>query len=370
MKIGILTMHKVLNYGSALQAYALQHYISSLGHDAELIDYIFPNGSRIARLTLKQRLTYPVKSLLSGKLRKKLRFQKFYKKYFVCSDERFNSPEELSNAKFDYDILMTGSDQVWNPKHIKDDYSFFLPFASEGTKKVSYASSFSTAEIPDELNPIYRKFLDSYSAISVREKSGVKIVKELVGKDAEMVCDPTLLLSQDEWSGLIKDMPNPIGQPYILAYILRYAYDPYPEINRIIDEVQKELGFHLVILDGSLADMRRKNATVIKNAGPLEFLNLVKNASFIITTSFHGTAFALNFGIPFYSVIKDRSGFDTRMIDLLEISGNLEHAVILNQIETIHIDAAEAIHTGLLDKFKSLSKKYLDNIMPHYHQNF
>ena len=370
MKIGILTMHKVLNYGSALQAYALQHYISSLGHDAELIDYIFPNGSRKARLTFKQRLTYPIKSLLSGKLRKKRRFQKFYRKYFVCSDELFNTPEELSNAKFDYGILMTGSDQVWNPKHIKDDYSFFLPFASEGTTKVSYASSFSTAEIPDELKPTYRKFLDSYSAISVREKSGVKIVKELVGKDADMVCDPTLLLSKDEWNELVKDMPNPVGQPYILAYILRYAYDPYPEINRIIDAVQKELGLHLVILDGSLADTKRENATVIKNAGPLEFLNLVKNASFIITTSFHGTAFALNFEIPFYSVIKDRSGFDTRMIDLLEISGNLEHAVMLNHIETIHINAAKTIHTGSLNKFKSLSHKYLNNVISPIVKNF
>ena len=318
MKIGILTMHKVLNYGSALQAYALQHYVSSLGHNAELIDYIFPNGKRKARLTIRQRLIYPIKSLLSGKMRKKSRFQKFYRKYFVCTDKRFNSPEELSKAKFEYDILMTGSDQVWNPKHIKDDYSFFLPFASEGTKKVSYASSFSTAEIPDELKPIYREFLDSYSAISVREKSGAKIVKELVGKNAEMVCDPTLLLSKDEWNELIKDFPSPIDKPYILAYILRYAYDPYPEINKIIDAVQNELGLHLVILDGSLSDIKRKNASVIKNAGPLEFLNLVKNASFIITTSFHGTAFALNYGIPFYSVIKDMSGFDTRMIDLLD----------------------------------------------------
>ena len=265
---------------------------------------------------------------------------------------------------------MTGSDQVWNPKHIKDDYSFFLPFAPEGIKKVSYASSFSTAEIPDELKTIYKEFLDSYSAISVREKSGIKIIQELVGKDVEMVCDPTLLLSKDEWNELIKDLPNPIGTPYILAYILRYAYDPYPEINRIIDTVQNELGLHLVILDGSLSDMKRKNATVIKNAGPLEFLNLVKNASFIITTSFHGTAFALNFGIPFYSVIKDRSGFDTRMIDLLEISDNFEHTVILNHIETIHINTAKTVKKRSLNKFKLQSQKYLDNIISPISKHF
>ena len=356
-------MHKVLNYGSALQAYALQHYISSLGYDAELIDYIFPNGNRKVILTFKQRLIYTIKSLLSGKLRKKRRFQKFYKKYYVCTDKRFNSPEELSNAKFDYDILMTGSDQVWNPKHIKDDYSFFLPFASERTKKVSYASSFSTAEIPDELKPIYKGFLGSYYTISVREKSGVRIVKELVGKDAEMVCDPTLLLFKEEWSELIKDKPNPIGQPYILAYILRYAYDPYPEINRIIDAVQKELGLHLVFLDGSLSDMKRKNATVIRNAGPLEFLNLVKNASFIITTSFHGTAFALNFGIPFYSVIKDKSGFDTRMIDLLAEVECEDRAVVYNSnVEPVCMNIIKSTCT----KYRIESQKYLCKILNRY----
>ncbi len=331
MKIGILTMHKVLNYGSALQAYALQHYISKLGYDAELIDYIFPNGARKERMSLIRRIFSPLRKIMSGRLIKEQKFRQFYKDYFVCSKNRYESPEKLAKAELDYDIFMTGSDQVWNPQHIKDDRSFFFPFVPENSKKISYASSFSVAHIPEAEKAIYRDLLGSYNAISVREKSGVQIVEELTGKEAEMVCDPTLLIDKAEWSDMVKNMPKPYPEPYILAYILRYSYDPYPEINNIIDTVQNRLGHHLIILDGSFNDIRRKNATVIKNAGPLEFINLVKNASFIITTSFHGTAFALNFGIPFYSVIKDRSGFDTRMTDLLDKIGCSDRAIMYNE---------------------------------------
>lgn len=362
MKIGILTMHKVLNYGSALQAYALQHYISKLGYNVELIDYIFPNGSRKKQLSFKQKLLSPLKKILSGTFVKEHRFNEFYKRYFVCSKGQYNSPEELANANFEYDILMTGSDQVWNPIHIKDDFSFFLPFSKTGVKKVSYASSFSVAELPAKLKPLYRNILSTYSSISVREKSGVKIIKELIGTDAEVVCDPTLLLSKDDWSVLIKDFQKPFNRPYILVYILKYAYNPYPEVNHIIDEVQNKLGLHLIILDGSLSDMQRKDATVIKNAGPLEFLNLVKNASFVVTTSFHGTAFAVNFGIPFYSVIKDKSGFDTRMVDFLETIGCPDRAIIFD-----HYISSEHINNNILPednmKFRIASQKFLSSIL-------
>lgn len=362
MKIGILTMHKVLNYGSALQAYALQHYISRLGHDAELIDYIFPNGTRKKRGSLIQQMFAPLRKIMSGRMTKERKFRQFYKDYFVCSKNRYESPEELAKSGLDYDIFMTGSDQVWNPQHIKDDRSFFFPFAPKGSKKVSYASSFSVAQIPEAEKATYRSLLGNYSAISVREKSGVQIVEELTGKKAEMVCDPTLLLNKEEWSEMVKDMPKPYPEPYILAYILRYSYDPYPEINGIIDAVQSRLGLHLIILDGSLKDMKRKNSTVIKNAGPLEFINLVKNASFIITTSFHGTAFALNFGIPFYSVIKDRSGFDTRMIDLLEKAGLSDRAVMYKE-QLTEISVFCNTSNSELEGLISGSRQYISNIL-------
>lgn len=109
-----------------------------------------------------------------------------------------------------------------------------------------------------------------------------------------------------------------IKSPYILLYVLSYAYNPYPEIDRIISRVQSELKLPLVSLDGVNDVYIKKNALIIRDAGPLEFLHLINNAAFVITTSFHGTAFSLNFGKPFFSVVRDRTGFDTRMVDLLE----------------------------------------------------
>lgn len=319
-RIGILTMHRVQNYGSALQAYALQEYINRLGYDAELIDYIFPNSKHKQQRPLMKR----IKSLLFkwafclSILRKNKRFARFYKTYYKLSGLQFTNPESLMSYDYPYDILVTGSDQVWNPIHILTDTSFFLPFARTCTPKIAYAPSFSVSSVPKGFDTIIRPYIEDYSYISVREKSGLDIVNALTDKEVTMVCDPTLLLTKEDWAVLADQSEIKISEPYILVYVLGYAYNPYPAINAIIEKVQQELDMPLILLDAPILDMKFKNARFIKDAGPTEFLYLVQHASFIITTSFHGTAFALNFGIPFYSVIKDRSGFDTRMIDLVD----------------------------------------------------
>ena len=325
-KIGILTMHKVLNYGSALQAYALLHTLEGLQTNSVLIDYKFPNSTkRSVRTTLRRFFV----NLLSGFVftRKKKRFQSFYQTYFKCTPKVYNTPEELQKDKFDFDIYMTGSDQVWNPLHVKNDTSFLLPFANKNTTKLAYAASFATTELPSHLKEKYCELLSEYKAISVREKSGITLAESLTGKKAELVCDPTLLLTKEEWSELAVQVPQRIKEPYILAYILTYAYNPYPEIDNIINEIQNKLNLKLVILDGSAKDLKRKNCTIIKDAGPLEFLSLIKNASFIITTSFHGTAFALNFEKPFYSIVKSFNNTDSRMLSLLDYVDAKDRAI-------------------------------------------
>ena len=126
-------MHRVQNYGSALQAYALQEYINRLGYDAELIDYIFPNKKHKQHRPLKKRIksTLFKWAFCLPLLRKSKRFARFYKTYYKCSKAQFDSPESLMQYDYPYDILMTGSDQVWNPIHILTDTSFFLTFAKK-----------------------------------------------------------------------------------------------------------------------------------------------------------------------------------------------------------------------------------------------
>ena len=366
-KIGILTMHKVLNYGSALQAYALQQYLSSAGNDAELIDYIFPNGKRkspdnvrgaIINCIANVLVHFPIK-------RKKRRFAAFYDSYFNCTREQFNSPEELMYFKLNYDILITGSDQVWNPKHIKDDLSFFLPFADEKTPKYAYASSFSTATIPETLSETFRNNLMRYDRISVREKSGLEIVKKLTGEEAVLVCDPTLLLTKEEWSAMADKADSKFRFPkgkYILVYLLRYAYDPYPTVTDIINKVQKELKLPIVVLDPSLSESKFMNSTYVRDAGPLEFLKLIRDAAFVVTSSFHGTAFSLNFEVPFFSIVKERGRFDTRMIDLLDRAGT-DRDIVYNASVDKPLDMDYTTVSRNIAEFRNKSKAFINSIL-------
>lgn len=346
-KIGILTMHRVQNYGSALQAYALQTYMARLGCDAELIDYIYPNATHKKHISLKKRIKHFLYKLAFFRplRRKDKRFERFYSTYYRCSDQQFPHPDSLMAYNYSYDVLVTGSDQVWNPIHVLSDTVFFLPFARPQTPTIAYAPSFSVASIPEEYIEIIRPYIKAYDYISVREKSGLSIVKKLTNRDAELVCDPTLLLTKKEWGALAEKSACSIEGPYILVYVLAYAYNPYPDINAVIAEVQQKLDLPLILLDAPVLDMKFKNARFIKDAGPLEFLHLIKNASFVITTSFHGTAFALNFGVPFYSVIRDRSGFDTRMVDLIDAVG-ADRAILYNQ----SVDKPLAMEYTSIDK--------------------
>ncbi len=359
MKIGILTMHKVLNYGSALQAFALLHYIQSLGYDVELIDYIFPHKQK---LSIVRRVIRGAKSVLSGRYNMQNKFQKFYNDFYKCSKITYNSPAELVSADLDYDIFITGSDQVWNPIHIKDDYSFFLPFVPENKLKYSYASSFSVSSLPNERKSIVKELLLKYDKVSVREKSSLDIVKDLTGITPEYVCDPTLLITKEEWRQITADCTFNIEKPYILAYILKYAYNPYPDILNIIKKIRNELDVPVVFLDGPKLDI--KNVININNIAPLQFVNLINNAKYVITTSFHGTAFSLNFEKPFVSVIKNRSGFDTRMIDLLE-TVNADRAIIYNEDFNIDLDFTYSEISVNLNRFRDKSIEYLNSILKH-----
>lgn len=328
-KVGIITMHRIINYGSALQAYATLKAVSMLGYEAELIDYIFPNKKRKIGLAGKMK-SLILKAFLSVfHAGKKKNFDSFYSEYYNCS-KPFRTPEELKEADFSYDILMTGSDQVWNPMHTGDDLSFLLSFSTDNTPKISYASSFSKSVLPEEYKITYAECLKNYKSISVRETSGVNIVRELIDKTPYCACDPTLLMSGEEWSILANKGKQLVKGKYVLLYILAYAYNPYPDILNIIEYIRGKMNLPVVILDGSLMTNRIAGAKIIKSAGPLEFLRLVRDAAFVVTTSFHGTAFSLNFEKPFFSILNDDLKGDTRMLDLLKAVGAEDRALIYN----------------------------------------
>ena len=354
-------MHRVLNYGSALQAYALQHAINRMGISCELIDYVFPN--MIQAKTLKAKIKSFIGQLITGfpLSQKKRKFNNFYDKYYKLSKHKYNTQYELETANLKYNFYITGSDQVWNHIHIKHDTSFFLPFVTNGIPKISYAASFSGDTINNKYRDIYAELLQKYNCISTREQSGTDIIKECTGKHAFYVCDPTLLLDKNEWHiAMANTQIKTIRRPYILVYIVRYAYDPGNNIYTIINDIQRLLGLHVIIIDGSIKDRLLRDTTVKCNTGPLEFLELVRNASFVITTSYHGTLFALNFEIPFYAIIKSRDGSDSRITSILNTLGIPQRAIIYDDNKkeyVLHMDYGPI--RSKIKKFRKYSLNYL-----------
>ena len=358
-------MHLPINYGSALQTYALQKTIDKLGYDARIINYVYPNKIHKEPLSFKKLIVKGISLVINAiglfpNIRQKKKYRYFYKKYYKLTDKQYESMEELQTCPPEMDIYMTGSDQVWNSNFVKGDTSFLLGFVPAYKPKMSFSSSFAVDYVLDEYRETYSKLLAQYSFIGVRERSSIELVRDLTGKDAVLVCDPSLLLSKEEWQPMTEDARVRLPKKYVLAYILGYSFNPYPYIDSIIDRVQKELGLEVIYINGSKRDYFKKNSRVLKTTGPLEFLKLFANASFVITTSFHGVAFATNFGIPFYGVIK-KGNKDTRIMSLLSVCGLEERAVQFDG-QTLPPIQCDMSHAQVkLFEFRKSSMDYLKN---------
>lgn len=359
-KIGIITMHRPLSFGSALQAYALQKKISDLGYDAEIIDYQYPNQIHGFNRSGFKAVFNTVSSFFMNALFgfpnvvKKKRFDEFRRKNIKLS-RYYPTAESLVFNPPKYDIYCTGSDQVWNALFTKGDTSFLLSFIKGNKKKISYASSFSINYIPDEYKKNYLKYLAEYQTISVREESGVGLVRELSGKEALWVCDPTLLLSKTEWDKIADQSHIQIEGHYILAFMLCYSFNPYPEVQRIIDSVQRDTGLTVVYLDGGKKDYLRHNSKVIKSAGPAEFVELIRHADYIITTSFHGVVFSSIFGKPFTAIIKNGNN-DSRIQSFLYKVGLSQYA---SSYDADSIELSEKCDAKCILPFVSESVRFL-----------
>ena len=383
-KVGIITMHKVPNFGSALQAYALQRKVDELDYDAELIDYHYPNEYHCAKQGLTyfpQRSTFRLFVLnVAARLMLALRFNKFkskaeerveryelqknyrrfYKKFFKLS-RFYGSIKSICENPPDYDIYMTGSDQVWNPRFVANDPVFFLDFAGGGKPRLSYAASMSSSRIGKEFEDSYKAYLEKYAAVSVREKSTAEIVSRMTDRGVNVVCDPSLLLNKGEWLRICPKKPL-VKESYLLLYIQSYSYDPYPHIVSFTKELAEKLGLKVVVLMGLRDGYSIDGAITFETAGPFEFLQLFRDARFVVTTSFHGTAFALNFGKDFYSVVKEINGDDCRIADFLRQCSAEHHLLEIDSLESIknlpQASTADSEMQGLL-KFRNQSLDFL-----------
>ncbi len=358
MKILTITCHDVYNVGASLQAYALQQYFKSLGHDTELINFK-PDYLRHYRLLgvnnpgydkpilreIYQILKFPSRVRARGDKRKKA-FDEFTRDYLNVGKYECRSAAEIDQMNLEAGLLVAGSDQIWNPvfKNGKDP-AFFLQFRCRGARRISYAASFAVESIEQEHEERMKPWLEQFDAISVRERSGIEILKRM-RLSASVVCDPVFLINEGEWKkiAIAPDMKE--------NYLFVYDFDQNEKLSGFAKKIAKERNLKIV----SVFNMDGADH-ITEAMGPREFLGWILSANTVISNSFHATAFSVIFEKDFY-VMRRTEAINTRMEDLLKElhlesrfvnSSEYEHSIIdWNRVRNI------------VEIFVDVSKEFLD----------
>lgn len=342
MKISIITLQNISNYGSVLQAYATQEYFLGLGYEAELVDYWRTNmvDKNIAQdivehknLKLKQiwGKSIILKKLMTHLLSKKIEyrakvFRQFTSKYLNTTSRRYVSVDDLRRSPPEGDIYCVGSDQVWNSDWNGGfDEAFYLQYGDKDIPRIAFSSSFGVETLPEEEAKRVSEILSEYSIITVREASAKDLINKLGIKCVEHILDPTLLLGKEEWGKIANAELSKLG-PYILVYQLNEneMFDKAVQIAaekfnckvvRIEYRKTKKAGEHFVLPRVE------------------DWVSLFYYAQYVITDSFHATAFSINFNKKFINILPNK--FGTRIISLLQLVG--QEARIITELSQVSV---------------------------------
>lgn len=328
MKIGIITYHRAKNLGGMLQAYALQQVLNEKVGDCEIIDYRnkkFEDQYRIKKISEEKNIKNKVKNLLLK--RKNVQFEKvrdeFNSNIQNISKEQYNEVN-IEEANKKYDLFVTGSDQVWNTQLNFNDLNYFLKFVKDDKKKNSYAASFGKSNIDDNEKEEIIELLNTFNQISVREEAGKKIITENVKKQCEVVLDPTLLLNKSRWEKLIVENERLEKEKYIFVYIIA----PTPSLLNFARKLGKEKKAKVICFHNGY--QRYSGVKNLNKVSPIDFLNYIKYAECIVTSSFHGFCFSVNFHKEFfYELDINKKNNNSRLITLAKKLG-LENREIVN----------------------------------------
>lgn len=267
------------------------------------------------------------------------------------------SDADLKRLAKEFDVFVSGSDQIWNPKIISEDGQldphYFLDFVA-GKTKFSYASSLGTYQYDESESGQVRDLLHDYSGITVREKDSAEYLSALLQRKVDDVLDPTLLFNKREWLAFFDLVQKQPEQPYILVYALKKDL----LLKQTVEQVAAKLGYPVITIDQD-PFTNFSNEQHIKDAGPVEFIELFANASFIVTNSFHGTCFSVNFNIPF--IVTSPLSSINRIENLLSIVGASDriklHADNVQEIISEDIDFDYA--NTRLESLRIECKKYI-----------
>jgi hypothetical protein len=322
MKIGLLTFHTAANFGASLQAYALQEFLVSRGYDAEYLDYqnhhrrmIYDMPYHIKECFKAGKIVEATTYLLGLPIMniRKRKFDKFSDKYLRLSPKTYYSPEALKPTNGQYDKFVVGSDQVWNPRNNGRDVAYLLNFVEDKTKAISYSSSFGVLSIPDDIKSDYVNCLNGIHDLSTREQSGVKLIKELTGRDAKLVLDPVFLLSKEQWQELAAS--TPIKGRFLFSYTNRK--DQMSKFLKTTGYKMDGLKHHKLSRFTTIGDFVNPAVKVKYDMSPTEFLANVNGAELVVSASFHCISLSIILNKPFVCFLTGDEGKDERLKTLL-----------------------------------------------------
>lgn len=380
-KVGIVSCYFKNNYGSMLQAYATQKILDENNIPNETINIDnnidFKNGKRkyylsqvfnfnfinskfgMIKLKLDKKFNKKIGKNISVRTKKYNEFKRLFNLSRSC--KTYNDLTELAKEK--YSDVIVGSDQLWLPVNVVSDY-YTLNWVPDSINKISYSTSFGVSSIPKKYNELYTKFLKKINNLSVREESGVKLIKDISNIDAKLVCDPTILLPKEEWDKIATSVRR-----YKEKYILCYFLGNNTEHRKFAERLKKETGYKIVSLNHADEYVKYSDAFcdyAPYDIGPCEFLNLIKNAEYILTDSFHCTVFSIIYNKLFFDFRRmnnnSKISTNSRLDSLLNVAGIKKERILsgkedIKEVLKYKIDYKKV--NDSIKQFRENSKKWL-----------
>lgn len=342
-RVGLITLHKWFNYGSMLQSYAMNKTLNKIGFDCELIDFTPPQIDNKRSYGLYNDIpeNEELRKLYASEIiNRKNNFEKFMHLY-KCSNNKYHSDEEIMNDPPSYDAYVTGSDQIWNVNMRIASKAYFL-FFTQSEEKYAFATSIGRCK-EDKLED-YGEYIRLYKKIFIREEEGANLISKIAPKcEVSTMIDPTLLLTKEEWNELLP-IERLIDQTYIVCYAT--LDDELKNMMPILEKIH-EYTNKKIVLFGMVTPRRESWITNVVDAGPIEFIRLIRDADLVITHSYHGTVFSINFNKNFITYndefenprkegILRQLGLTNRIIHKADdLNSILNSTIMYNNVNTI-----------------------------------
>lgn len=367
MKCGTITFHRAANYGAILQAFALVKKINDLGVDCEIIDYhsdFIENYYNRIRLWLLPKNWKRLIGYIIGNgnlLPNAKRYISFLDERKVISDTPVATFDELKELACKYDFVITGSDQVWSLNVAGFDSAYFLSFLGDKNKKRSYAASFGMKSVPELYRKEYIRRLGNFHNYSVRESDAEKIINNIIGCNATVDLDPTLLITDSEWYETVNIENVNLNIKGLKKYLLMYTISESNDIINLAKRISKKTGLDIYYINDRWK--KHRGCHNLSHINVDEWIYLIKNADFILTDSFHGTAFSVNFKKNFYSYQRKSNTKNSRITTLLENVG-LASRIVSDNATELDLDRLSFYtdYSSSYNLLESLRARSIDNL--------